>query len=150
MIRETEQERSRRMRRMIIRKVVLLGLVVVVMGGISAYQAGYAVLVGGFMSAETTSNGIASLTCTYFNGSEKVISHVMRPVSNAQRSTHCPWAMKLPRLGPSSDMGIPLPRQPLPAPDAAESTVPSVPAPAPEATPAPDATPAPAANPSPN
>ena len=139
---ETDKARSRRLRRMIIRKVVLLAVLIVLMGGYSAYQNGYAVLVGGVLSPETTSGTMASLTCTYFTGTEKVISHVMRPSSDSGRSSYCPVFTKLPKPGPfADDMNIPLPHQPLPGPEAA----PAVPAtPTPEPTPAP--IPAPAQN----
>ena len=120
---ETDKERSRRMRRMIVRKVVLLLVLVIVMGGYSAHQAGYAILIGGAISGETTSGGMAHLNCTYFTGTEKVISHIMRPVGDSGRPTHCPLATKLPKRGPlSDDMSIPLPRQPLPSQDAVPQT----------------------------
>jgi len=83
----------------IVRKVVFAVLAVAILGVAGLQNAGYAVLIA-TGAAGDVKNGMVQVSCTYFTGTEKVISHVTRSASNAGGSGRCAIITRLPKLTP--------------------------------------------------
>ncbi len=84
----------------------------ILMLGVAAYQfnsEGYGFLIG---SAEETSDGSSKmmrLSCTYFTGTDKFISHVMRAASDTRFGGKCGFFTKLPKLKQENPYEITIP-----------------------------------------
>ena len=92
---EAERLRARKLRRWTIRRVAIIAVLAMVLGAVGLHDAGYALLIGGATTGETTQGAMAHLNCTYFTGTEKVINHIMRPAVDAGRATRCPLSLAL-------------------------------------------------------
>lgn len=101
---EAEELRRRKLRRWSIRRIIILAVLAMVLGAVGLHDAGFALLIGGATTGETTQGAMAHLNCTYFTGTEKVINHIMRPAGDAGRATRCPLVTKLAKAGPMDDM----------------------------------------------
>lgn len=77
------------------RKIVLLLLAAAVIAFAGFRDAGYALLIAGGGVAGEASNGMVRLRCTYFTGSEKVITHIVRKSDDAGGVRSCPLVRKL-------------------------------------------------------
>jgi hypothetical protein len=73
----------------------------VLMLGIAGYQfytEGYGVLIGSAHEQQEGESKLVRLSCTYFTGTEKVITHVMRLVSDEKSKASCSFFNKLPKV----------------------------------------------------
>lgn len=73
----------------------------ILMLGIIGYQfvtEGYAVLIGSDREAPAGDAKLVRLSCIYFTGTEKVISHVMRAASDDRTKAGCAFFTKLPKM----------------------------------------------------
>lgn len=80
-------------------RVVLASLILML--GIAAYQfktEGYAVLIGSDREEPAGESKLVRLSCTYFTGTEKVITHVMRAGSDDRSKAGCGFFTKLPKV----------------------------------------------------
>ena len=87
----------------VVRKLVFALIAMSVLGIASLQNAGYALLIWGWGPSGEEKNGMVQLNCTYFTGTEKVINHIARVVTDADRPSHCPIVKRLPKLNPSLD-----------------------------------------------
>lgn len=74
---------------------------VILMLGIAAYQfktEGYAVLIGSAREEPAVESKLVRLSCTYFTGTEKVITHVMRAGSDDKSRAGCGFFTKIPKV----------------------------------------------------
>ncbi len=100
---EAEKLHARKLRKWTVRRISIIAVLVLLLGAVSAHDAGYAVLIGGATTGETTQGGMAHLNCTYFTGTEKVINHMIRPAADAARATRCPLVTRLTGAGHMSN-----------------------------------------------
>ncbi len=73
----------------------------ILMLGIAAYQfnaEGYGVLIGSGREEPAGEAKLMRLSCTYFTGTEKFITHVMRPASDGRGNAKCGFFTKLPKV----------------------------------------------------
>ena len=84
-------------RRWIVRKVVAAVLALAIIGIYALHEAGYALLIEGGGSAAELNNGMVRLRCTYFTGTEKVITHISRSAQGGAGAIRCPLTTKLDR-----------------------------------------------------
>ena len=73
--------------------VLMLGI-----AGYQFYSEGYGVLIGSMREQPEGESKLVRLSCTYFTGTEKVITHVMRLVSDDKSKASCSFFNKLPKL----------------------------------------------------
>ena len=84
----------------------------ILMLGIAAYQfntEGYGVLIGSAQESSEGSSKMVRLSCTYFTGTEKFISHVMRVASDARAGAKCGFFTKLPKVKEENPYEITIP-----------------------------------------
>ncbi len=73
----------------------------ILMLGIAAYQfktEGYAFLIGSAREEPAGESKLVRLSCTYFTGTDKVITHVMRAESDEKTKAGCGFFTKLPKI----------------------------------------------------
>ncbi|MBX7199436.1 MAG: hypothetical protein K1X51_08645 [Rhodospirillaceae bacterium] len=110
----------------------------ILMLGIAAYQfntEGYGVLIGSDRAQPEGESKLVRLSCTYFTGTEKVITHVMRAGSDDKSKAGCGFFTKLPKVKNDPYEIIPGEKSiPIgPAKSAPPPELPAVPSAAPEA-----------------
>lgn len=73
----------------------------ILMLGVAAYQfntEGYGVLIGSDRAQSEGESKLVRLSCTYFTGTEKVITHVMRAAADDKSKAGCGFFTKLPKM----------------------------------------------------
>ena len=98
------------MRRWAIRRVLLAILAAAILAAVGLHNAGYALLIGsggtpadvenapansGPAADAPTKTGMVRLRCTYFTGTEKVITHIWRSADSTVGAGRCPLTIKL-------------------------------------------------------
>ena len=116
-----------------VRKIIIAALLAGLVGIVAARNDGYAVLIGSQTPPPAADvKNLTRLDCTYFTGTERVISHVWRKTEEAKDG--CPWVNKVGKAAPmvpgpndvgAPDIVIPLPSAPLAAPSAPAPAVPA-------------------------
>jgi hypothetical protein len=74
-----------------IRKIVIVAVLGLLVSLVAAYDAGYAIWIGGGATGESRGN-LTLLSCTYFTGKERVINRIWQPI---ERGDHCAFVTKI-------------------------------------------------------
>jgi hypothetical protein len=79
---------------------VMLASFILMLGiaGYQFYSEGYGILIGSTREQPEGDSKLVRLSCTYFTGAEKVITHVMRLQTDDKSKASCSFFNKLPKV----------------------------------------------------
>ena len=90
---------------------VMLAAFILMLGiaGYQFYSEGYGVRIGSAEEPSTGESKMVRLSCTYFTGTTKIITHVMRAPSDSRGNASCGFLTKLPKIKPEDPYEITIP-----------------------------------------